>query len=177
MEIQMEGNYQRQRGLKKLLRANPPIEEVLPQEKCRIIIIAVIVSLVLLVSTFVCVEVFGQKIPEVDCIIGEASGEGAAGMVAIGQAIKNRGTIKGVAGCHAKHNRYESQDTIDLARLTWLLLNHGIISGGIGDANSWGTQGDIDKNHMDEKCFMIVKIGSHYFFKCDLGRNYGKHKN
>ena len=38
---------------------------------------------------------------EVLCVIGEAEGEGYKGMLAVSEAIRNRGTLKGVYGCSA----------------------------------------------------------------------------
>lgn len=114
---------------------------------------------------------YADEPPEVNCIVGEASGEGIAGMVAVAQAIHNRGNIKRVYGCHAEHIKSESQDTIDLARWVWISTIHPDQSGMIyldevNGANSWGTKSDIRKNHMDRKCKETAVIGRHIFFKC-----------
>jgi hypothetical protein len=43
----------------------------------------------------------------VSCIVGEASGQSYQEQVAISEALRNRGTTKGVYGCNAKHNKSE----------------------------------------------------------------------
>jgi len=58
---------------------------------------------------------------EVLCIIGEAEGEGYTGMLAVAEAIRNRGTLKGVYGCNAprvRDHKY-SQEVLETARQAW----------------------------------------------------------
>jgi spore germination cell wall hydrolase CwlJ-like protein len=59
---------------------------------------------------------------EVLCIIGEAEGEGYIGMLAVGEAIRNRGTLKGVYGCKAPRvvGRKYSNATLKIATKAWL---------------------------------------------------------
>lgn len=52
-------------------------------------------------------------------IIGEASGEGYEGMLAVAAAIRNRGTLKGVYGRTAGHVYNEPPWVWDLARKAW----------------------------------------------------------
>ena len=58
---------------------------------------------------------------EVYCVIGEAEGEGAIGMEAVAEAIRNRGHIKGVYGCNSKRvqKKLYSQKTLDIATRAW----------------------------------------------------------
>jgi spore germination cell wall hydrolase CwlJ-like protein len=63
-----------------------------------------------------------SQIPsEVYCIIGEAEGEGYEGMLAVSEAIRNRGSLKGVYGCQASRvkNRLYSQAVLQTANLAW----------------------------------------------------------
>lgn len=55
----------------------------------------------------------------VRAIIGEASGEGYKGMLAVASAIRNRGTLKGVYGVNAKHVDKEPSWVWDMARKAW----------------------------------------------------------
>lgn len=52
-------------------------------------------------------------------IIGEASGEGKDGMRAVASAIRNRGTLKGVYGLHAKHVNREPKWVWAMAKRAW----------------------------------------------------------
>lgn len=52
-------------------------------------------------------------------IIGEASGEGLEGMRAVSSAIRNRGTLKGVYGLHAKHVNREPKWVWAMAKRAW----------------------------------------------------------
>jgi hypothetical protein len=71
-----------------------------------------------------CVVGHAAEIPEpraVNALIGEAEGEGYRGMLAIGCAIRNRGTLQGVYGEHAPrvvHHKYNLK-TYALAVQAW----------------------------------------------------------
>lgn len=99
----------------------------------------------------------------VDCIVGEASSEGYIGMLSVAESIRNRGSLRGVYGCKAKHIENESNDTYDLAVLAWSNSNFTVWQ---WKANSWGTDADIAKNHMNRNCQKIMRIEHHTFFKC-----------
>ena len=68
-------------------------------------------------------NVYAKEIPqEVFCVIGEAEGEGYTGMLAVAEAIRNRGSLKGVYGCFSprvKENKY-SVATLKLALQAWV---------------------------------------------------------
>lgn len=107
--------------------------------------------------------------PEVNCIVGEASGEGVVGMVAVAQALANRKTMKGVYGCHAEHIKTENKIIFLEASDIW----NGVLSGELNGkhdlvkgANSWGSISDINKNHMNEECIETARVYNHIFFKC-----------
>lgn len=63
-----------------------------------------------------------SSLNDIDCIraiIGEASGEGYDGMLAVAVGIRNRGTLKGVYGLKAKHVDNEPHWVWEQARLAW----------------------------------------------------------
>lgn len=57
----------------------------------------------------------------IECIIGEAEGEGYDGMLAVAEAIRNRGTLRGVYGCKAKRvvNKMYSTAIYKTANKAW----------------------------------------------------------
>ena len=82
--------------------------------------IGLLVGIVLFVSS--CQVAHASEINEdqaVRAIIGEASGEGLEGMRCVASAIRNRGTLKGVYGLHAKHVNKQPKWVWKLARKAW----------------------------------------------------------
>jgi len=59
------------------------------------------------------------KSEAVDAIVGEASNQSPETMACIAHAIRNRGTLKGVYGSHARHNANEPEEVWDNARDAW----------------------------------------------------------
>lgn len=84
-------------------------------------------------------------------------------MLYVALSIRNRGNLDGVYGCHAKHIKRETEDTLDLATIAWAKSGMDWI---YWPANSWGTKEDIKKNHMDSKCSNYIHWKRHTFFKC-----------
>jgi hypothetical protein len=72
-----------------------------------IAVIACIVVAVSLILVFWCRTAHADEVipKEVYCVIGEAEGEGEIGMEAVAEAIRNRGSLKGVYGCSAPRVR------------------------------------------------------------------------
>lgn len=80
---------------------------------------------------------YGAEIDEdtaVYCVMGEARGEGYDGMLACSEAIRNRGTLKGVYGCQAKFT--EPQWVWDQARKAWRTSAH---TNTVGGAQYWAS--------------------------------------
>lgn len=72
-------------------------------------------------------------------IVGEASNQGPTGMVMIGEAIRNRHSLRGCYGLTATHNSQEPQYVWDMAEKAWgdsatSRLTHG--------ATGWGSKQD-----------------------------------
>ena len=83
------------------------------------IVWAIIIGLILATC---CRDASAMEIPDnlaVHAIIGEASGEGYQGMLAVACGIRNRGTLKGVYGLNAKHVDNEPGWVWALARKAW----------------------------------------------------------
>ena len=94
-------------------------------------------------------------------IIGEASGEGYNGMLAVACAIKNRGTLKGVYGVKAKHVDKEPKWVWDLARKAWKESASKDITNG---ATHWEST-DFDVPYWAKSMTISCVIGKHIFYK------------
>lgn len=92
-------------------------------------------------------------------VLGEARGETEEGKTALAEAIRNRGSLKGVYGFEAECNaRAETKRAVLASRSSNLL----------GGADVWGTDSDI-KKFQKTKWFkrykFVARIGRHSFFK------------
>lgn len=101
----------------------------------------------------------------VRAIIGEASGEGYAGMLAVAEAIRNRGNLKGVYGVNAKHVDSQPEYVWTRARKAWKDSAYSNVTSG---ANGWGTKKDIEQFKREgwwPRAKVTAVIGSHTFYK------------
>jgi hypothetical protein len=96
-------------------------DEVIQTDMCFAKVAFTIIAVGLLVV--MCVGIArGEEIPkEVYCAVGEAEGEGYAGLLAVSEAIRNRGTLRGVYGCKAPRviNRKYSDKVLRDALRAW----------------------------------------------------------
>lgn len=103
-----------------------------------------------------------DKIPEdvaVQCILGEARGESKLGMIAVAEAIRNRGHLKGVYGCDSKFKVKKS--TRSLAKLAWRVSkNTNVVK--LGD--HWHST-DEPIVWWEKYGELTVIIGKHKFYK------------
>lgn len=98
-------------------------------------------------------------------IIGEASGEPFEGQVAIGEAIRKRGTLKGVYGVKAPHVDRQGKEVWEKARRAWEVSQSSKLTDG---ASGWGNSEDLKqfrKTRWWKRCEVTKKIGNHYFYK------------
>lgn len=102
----------------------------------------------------------GAEIPEhiaVNCILGEARGEGYGGMLAVAEAMRNRGHIKGIDGCAYQPKEI---DPIQQAFKAWHEAKLSNITNGADHWHAdwmtpwWAKYGKI-----------TAKIGAHIFYK------------
>lgn len=55
----------------------------------------------------------------IKAIVGEASGEGLEGMRCVASVIRNRGSLKGIYGLHARHVKTEPAWVFKMAKTAW----------------------------------------------------------
>ena len=95
----------------------------------------------------------------VRAIVGETASHPGA-MLAIAGAIRNRGTLEGVQGANARHNRRESETTFALARSAWAVSRTNDASRG---ATHWFS-GEVQPGWA-VKMKVTAKIGPFTFLK------------
>jgi spore germination cell wall hydrolase CwlJ-like protein len=77
--------------------------------------------MLILILLLICSPVYAEIPKEVYCVIGEAEGEGYEGMLAVSEAIRNRGKLSGVFGCRSPRvvgHKYNNK-TLNLAIKAW----------------------------------------------------------
>jgi hypothetical protein len=94
----------------------------------------------------------------VDAIVGEAANQSEDTMICVAQAIRHRGTLKGVYGLHAKHNHTESSDVWEAAQDAWDMSD--VMKDQVNGAKNWGTFSEWDITNTFEK----AKCGDLYFY-------------
>lgn len=100
-------------------------------------------------------------------IVGEAEGEGAEGMLAVADAIRNRESLKGVYGLRSyrvRHHLY-SNYILHQAEVMWLLSKHKDITNG---ATGWGSDEDLNKFCGESwwaHCVLTARVGNQWFYK------------
>jgi len=99
----------------------------------------------------------------VRAIIGEASGEGYQGMLAVACGIRNRSTLKGVYGLKAKHVDNEPQWVWKLAKKAYRasLTGKDITNGG----THWENTKAFGEPYWAKHMVVTARIGSHTFYK------------
>lgn len=99
----------------------------------------------------------------VAAIVGEAANQGEFGMRLVAHAIRNRGTLKGVFGVKALHNRTEPHSVWMLARIVW--KDSARYPDPTLGADSWYSLEDEAKNGVPEGKVEIVRYLDHIFYK------------
>lgn len=101
----------------------------------------------------------------IKAIVGEAEGENFIGKVAIGEAIRNRRTLKGVYGLNSKRLGLASPSVWKDAEKAWLESVGSNLTKG---ADVWGSKADVRifKRQAWFKSYEhTVTIGNHLFFR------------
>jgi spore germination cell wall hydrolase CwlJ-like protein len=94
-------------------------------------------------------------------VVMEASGEGYIGMVAVAEAIRNRGSLKGVRGAYAYH--YEPLWVWKQAEAAWKAsANTNLVHG----ATHWENVKRFGLPRWARNMKVTAIIGRHYFFCC-----------
>lgn len=100
-------------------------------------------------------------------IIGEAENQPLEGMVAVGEVIRKRGSLKGIYGVSAPRvvKKLYSAKTLADATRAWQMSKTSNLTDG---ADGWGNASDIrifKTQKWFKKCRVTKKIGDHYFWK------------
>jgi hypothetical protein len=109
------------------------------------------------------------------CIIGEGENQGKAGMLALAQALNNRGTTRGVYGCNSariKERAYSSKTFVQAVKAYWEDPNKPSL---IGKANSWYSWADLWHDpFIFFRCQFQTKVKDHFFFYCQTAQRASK---
>lgn len=100
--------------------------------------------------------------PQLRAIVGEASGEGYQGMLAVACALKNRGSLEGVYGVNAPHLNSEPPWVWKMARKAYFVSLTGI---DITDGATHWESTDFPEPRWAKSMTMTKHIGKHKFYK------------
>ena len=106
-----------------------------------------------------------NRLLDADCvraIIGEASNQGYLGMLAVAEAIRNRGHLRGVYGLRAKHVDREPPWVWAMAHKAW---TNSRTTNTVKGADHWHNVNREGENYWTKKMTETVTIGDHTFFK------------
>lgn len=95
------------------------------------------------------------------CIVGEAASEGFEGMVAVGEAIRNRMTLKGVYGCKSDLYDREPQWVRDKAKDAW---EASATSNLVKGADHWENVKAFGKPYWADSMELKATVGNHNFY-------------
>lgn len=95
-------------------------------------------------------------------IMGEASNQGFEGMVAVGEAIRNRGSLKGVYGVKSKHIYRDSRYVWDSARKAWQASKTSNLVKG---ADHWENIKAFGKPKWADEMLETARIRDHVFYR------------
>ena len=109
---------------------------------------------------------YGQAIEKpVQAIIGEAESEPYLGKVAIGEALRNRKSFKGVYGLNSPRIRTASTDLVRICQQAW---QDSASTNLVGGATVWGNASDVvkfKKQKWFKNMVFVTQIGGHFFYK------------
>jgi spore germination cell wall hydrolase CwlJ-like protein len=98
----------------------------------------------------------------VRALIGEASGEGERGMLAVAGALRNRGTLRGVYGLRAKHVDRQPAYVWTSARRAWAMSATNDLSAG---ATHWENTRAFGVPYWAKTMRVTATIGNHTFYQ------------
>ena len=123
------------------------------------------VSVFLCLSFSSCEPARASEVPEslaLRAIIGEASDQGFEGMTAVAEAIRNRGTLKGVYGVNAKHVDKQPEWVWDKARQAW---NRSKTSDLVHRADHWENTKAFGEPYWAKHMVKTAQIKDHAFYR------------
>jgi hypothetical protein len=130
--------------------------------------LSAIIMTSLIVGAFVPKPAHAAEVPEslaVKAIVGEASGEGYRGMLAVAGAIRNRGSLQRVYGTDASHVRNEPEWVWRLAKKAWEESRYVDLSCGGTDWEST----DFPVPYWAKGMIITARVGKHLFYKTEKG--------
>lgn len=99
----------------------------------------------------------------IDAIVGEASNQSYDTMICVGQAIRHRGTLRGVYGLHAPHNYSENADVWEQAEESW--ADSAIVKDMVHGSKNWASQADLNYYSRRGKVVKVKAVcGELYFY-------------
>lgn len=115
---------------------------------------------------FLIAAVMSQSDP-IKVIVGESANQGFKGMVAVGEVIRNRGSLKGMYGLNAKH--HEKLLIWVEASIAWPTSYFtDFVKGATQFENVW--KFGFPKSWDRERLVCVTQIKDHWFFK-EIGGN------
>ena len=98
----------------------------------------------------------------VQCIIGEAANQGYDGLLAVADALQNRGHTRGVYGCKSSRASKEPSWVWTMARKAWQEAKTKDVVGG---ADHWEAIALYGEPYWAASMIKTVKIKDHQFYK------------
>ncbi len=95
----------------------------------------------------------------IQCIMGEARGEGLIGMTAVAEVLRKRGNTNGMYGCEAKFS--EPRWVYNLAKRAWYNSRNTNYSRGATHFESK----DFKRPVWSSKMVVVAEIKKHIFYK------------
>lgn len=173
-----DGTIAERKGMADLLRAGRAIEQRSKPDtflkmpfNWPLMAVGTII-LMLLGGWLLCGCAMSAEIPTeraVKAIIGEAENQGYTGMLAVADAIRNRGTLNGVYGWKSYrvvHHKY-SIETYNMAVKAWKESARKDITFG---ATGWGNDKDVEVFRHSKwfpSVYFTAHIGDHWFYSTD----------
>lgn len=96
------------------------------------------------------------------CALGEASGDGKLSIMAVMQAIRNRGTTKGVYGCKAAHLDREPEWVWQLGKAA---LRDSLKTDLVKGATHWENTKAFGTPYWAKGHKAVAQVGNHTFYK------------
>lgn len=95
----------------------------------------------------------------IHCLLGESRNQGLIGLTATAEALRNRGTIKGIYGCKAVFN--EPQWVWDMGKKAWEASKTSNLVKG---ASFWENEDTFGKPYWAKNMRQTAKIGKHIYY-------------
>lgn len=124
---------------------------------------AIIALLSAFMAHFATLPVVLAEIPEetiIRAIVGEAANQGRIGMLAVAEAIRNRGHLSGVYGVHRDLSK-EPKKIFEIARQVW---KESATTNLVKGADHWEST-DFPRPEWSKNMIATVTIGKHVFYR------------